>query len=174
MTRATAVTKMYRPMALTPMRDHEQALSVVRLHLPDIGRTGTLELRTERGRTSSYCVRFYVKCPETGVVRQRRLDIGDDQTLHDLVRPVIVARVRQRMQSKAAKAEAAKQRAKARADETAFLAEHPGSRRYRQTIRRAYRDSVATGEDFLIAMLSILADRPPRKRSGRPLKSRLW
>lgn len=175
MIRPTAMTTMPRLRALTAMRDREHALSVVRLHSDDIAKNGNLELRYERGRTPSYCLRFYVKCPETGAVRQRRLSIGDDTELHDIVRPAIVARVRQRMLTKAARSEAAKQREKARTAEAEFMAEHPGSRRYRQTIRRAYRDSVATGEDFLVAMLSILADRPPRKRPGRPVKnSRLW
>lgn len=156
------------------MRDREQALSVVRLHLADIGRTGTLELRTERGRKSSYCVRFRTRHPDTGATRQRRLDIGDDRELHDLVRTSIMARVRQRQQIKTARSQAAKLRRKARADELAFIAGLPGSRRYRRTVRRAYRDSFATGEDITITMMRLIAQRPPRKHAGRPLKSRLW
>ena len=174
MTRPTAVTTMPRLRTLTAMRDREHTLSVVRIHLPDIARNGTLELRYERGRKPSYSVRFRAQCPDTGVTRQHRVNIGDDPELHDVVRTVIVARVRQHMQAKAAKTEAARQRAKARADELAFIAGLPGSRRKQRTIRRAYRDSLASGEDITIEMMRIISTRPRRKRPGRPLASRLW
>ena len=174
MIRPTAMTTMHRPRVLQTMRDREQTLSVVRLHLADIARSGTLELRSERGRTSSYCVRFRVRCPETGATHQRRLDIGDDPELHDVVRSAIFTRVRQRQLIKMAKAEAARQRAKARADEATFMADQTGSRRHCRTVRRAYRDSLATGEDITISMARLLVQRPRRKRPGRPIKSRLW
>ena len=156
------------------MRDRDKALRTIRLHLPDIAKNGTLGLRWERGRKPSYCLRFYVRCPETGALRQRRIDIADDPELHDLVRTTIVMRVRKRKLAKAAKTEAAKQRKNAKTAEAAFMADHPGSRRYRRDIRRAYRESLATGQDFFIAMLNVLANRPPRKRPGRPFNSRLW
>ena len=40
----------------TRMRDREHILGVVRDHLADISRTGTLELRSERGRRPAYWV----------------------------------------------------------------------------------------------------------------------
>ena len=156
------------------MRDRENTLRLVRHHLADIGRTGTLELRTERGRTPSYCVRFRYLCPATGTVRQHRLAIGDDPELHDVVRSAIMDRVRQRWRTKAEKAEAAQRRKKAQAAEAAFMADYPVSRRQRRFVRRAYRVSLATGQHFAVALCLISASPTRPKRPGRPLKSRLW
>lgn len=156
------------------MRDREHALSVVRHYIDDIARTGTLELRCERGRRPAYCIRFRVRHPETGVVSQRRLSIGDDTELHDLVRTTIMARVRHRMQAKTAKAAAAERRKRALADEAEFMAGHPGSRRHRQHVRRAYRASLASGQHFMVEMSHLLASLPRPKRPGRPLARRLW
>mgnify|MGYP003619631873 FL=1 len=110
------------------MRDHEHALGVVRHHLDDIARTGTLEIRTERGRVPAYCVRFRYHCPITGTTRQRRLTIGDYSELHDLVRTAISERVRGRLQAKAAEDEEAKRRKNAREAEREFMTWYPGSR----------------------------------------------
>ena len=156
------------------MRDHEHTLSVVRHHLADIGRTGTLELRSERGRRPAYCIRFRVRHPETGVVRQRRLGIGDDPVLHDLVRTTIMARVRHRMQSKTAKAEAAERRKQEREAESEFMVNFPGSRSYRRQVRQAYRRSLVSGEHFIVEFAWLLARLPRPRRPGRPLASRLW
>ena len=156
------------------MRDREHILGVVRDHLADISRTGTLELRSERGRRPTYCVRFRVRHPETGVVSQRRLSIGDDTELHDLVRTTIMARVRHRMQSKTAKAEAAKRRKQAREAESEFMVNFPGSRSYRRQVRQAYRRSLVSGEHFIVEFAWLLARLPRPRRPGRPIKSRLW
>lgn len=156
------------------MRERIHALSVVRDHLADIGKTGTLELRTEAGRTPGYCLRFRYRGPITGTVQQRRLAIGDDHELHDLVRTAISERVRGRLQAKAAKAEAVKRRKRAREAEREFMSWYPGSRRYRRHIRDAYRKSIASGKDFMIEIYHLLASLPRRKRPGRPLASRLW
>ena len=156
------------------MRDREHALSVVRHHLDDIGRSGMLELRSERGRRPAYCVRFRVRHPETGVVSQRRLSIGDDPVLNGLVRTAISERVRGHLQAKAAKPAAAERRKRALADEAEFMAGHPGSRRHRQHVRRAYRASLASGQHFMVEMSRLLASLPRSKRPGRKFKSRLW
>lgn len=156
------------------MFNRENALRILRLHADDIARTGTLELRSDRGSDPVYCARFRCCDPVTDTVRQRRLTIGDDPELHDIVRNVIRTRVLKKRQAKTAKAEAAKRHQRARAAEAAFMAEHPGSRRFRQRVRRAYRESQATGDDFLTVLLLMRSDRPTRKRPGRPLKSRLW
>lgn len=156
------------------MRDREHVLGVVRHHLADIGRTGTLELRSERGRRPAYCVRFRYHCPITGTTRQRRLVIGDDRELHDIVRTAIMARVRHRMQSKTAKAEAAERRKRAREAESEFMVNFPGSRSYRRQVRQAYRRSLVSGEHFIVEFAWLLARLPRPRRPGRPLKSRLW
>lgn len=156
------------------MRDREHILGVVRNHLADIRRTGTLELRSERGRRPAYCVRFRYRCPATGATRQHRLSIGDDPMLHDLVRSAITERLRGRLRAKAAKAEAAERRKQARAEEAKFMTFFPGSRSYRRQVRRAYRRSLASGQDFIIEMYDLLVSLPRRKRPGRPIKSRLW
>ena len=156
------------------MRDRNATLCTIRHQLADIGRTGTLELRCERGRTPSYSVRFRYRCLITGATRQRRLAIGDDPVLHDLVRSVITERVRGRLQAKAAKAEAAKRRKQAREAESEFMVNFPGSRSYRRQVRQAYRRSLVSGEHFIVEMYNLLASLPRRKRPGRPIKSRLW
>jgi len=156
------------------MRDREQTLQIVRRHIADIGRTGTLELRSERGRSPAYCVRFRVKSSETGATRQYRLTIGDDAELHDIVRTAIVDRVRQQMRAKAAKVEAAKLRKNAGAAEREFVTWYPGSRSYRRQVRQAYRRSLVSGQDFIFELFRLLVALPRRKRPGRPLKNRLW
>ena len=156
------------------MRDREHILGVVRDHLADISRTGTLELRSERGRRPAYCVRFRYRCPATGATRQHRLSIGDDPMLHDLVRSAITERLRGRLRAKAAKAEAAERRKQARAEEAKFMTFFPGSRSYRRQVRRAYRRSLASGQGFIIEMYKLLVSLPRRKRPGRPQRSRLW
>ena len=156
------------------MRDREHVLGVVRHHLADIGRTGTLELRSERGRRPAYCVRFRYHSPITGTTRQRRLVSGDDRELHDIVRTAIMARVRHRMQSKTAKAEAAERRKRAREAESEFMVNFPGSRSYRRQVRQAYRRSLVSGEHFIVEFAWLLARLPRPRRPGRPLKSRLW
>lgn len=156
------------------MRNREKALQVVHAHYSDIERTGTLELRTERGRVPSFCVRFRVICPETGTTKQRRLTIGDDPELHNLVRTAILTRVRNQIRANAAKAEAAKQRKQARSEEVAFMADYSASRRQTRIIRRAYRNSVSSGKPFPIALYIEFASLPLRKRPGRPLANRLW
>ncbi len=65
----------------------------VRRHIADIATTGTMELRTERGRTPSYCVRFRVNAPDGGPRRQRRITLGDDEEALRLVRTAISERV---------------------------------------------------------------------------------
>ena len=156
------------------MHDRKHVLGVVRHHLADIGRTGTLELRSERGRRPAYCVRFRYHSPITGTTRQRRLVIGDDRELHDLVRSAITERVRGRLQAKAAKAEAAVRRKKAREAENEFMVNFPGSRNYRRQVRQAYRRSLVSGEHFIVEFAWLLARLPRPRRPGRPLKSRLW
>ena len=156
------------------MRDRAHALSVVQHYLDDIGRTGTLELRSERGRRPAYCVRFRYRRPDTGGMRQRRLVIGDDPVLHDLIRGAITERVRGRLRAKAAKAEAAVRRKKAREAESEFMTFFPGSRSYRRQVRRAYRRSLVSGQHFIVEFAWLLARLPRPKRPGRPLKSRLW
>ena len=156
------------------MRDREHALRIVRIHSDDIARTGTLELRTERGRMPAYSLRFRYRCPVTGATRQRRLVIGDDRELHDIVRAAISERVHGQLQAKSAKAEAAKRRKQARAEEVKFMTFFPGSRSFRRQVRQAYRRSLASGQDFIIEMYDLLVSLPRRKRSGRPQKSRLW
>ena len=156
------------------MRDREHTLGVVRDHLADISRTGTLELRSERGRRPTYCVRFRVRHPETGVVSQRRLSIGDDPVLNGLVRTAISERVRGHLQAKAAKAAAAERRKQAREAENEFMVNFPGSRSYRRQVRQAYRRSLVSGQHFIVEMYDLLVSMPRRKRPGRPLKSRLW
>ena len=156
------------------MRDRNATLGLVRDHLTDIGRTGTLELRCERGRRPAYCVRFRYHCPITGATHQRRLSIGDDTELHDLVRTTIMARVRHRMQAKTAKAAAAKRRKQAREAESEFMVNFPGSRSYRRQVRQAYRRSLVSGEHFIVEFAWLLARLPRPRRPGRPIKSRLW
>lgn len=156
------------------MRDREHALGVVRHHLDDIRRTGTLELRKESGRTPGYCLRFRCRCPTMGTVRQRRLAMGDDPEINEIVRDAIVERISTRLRAKAAKAEAAKRRKQARADEAEFMTFYPGSRSYRRQVRQAYRRSLVSGKEFLLEFYWLLASQPRRKRPGRPPKSRLW
>lgn len=156
------------------MLDREHALGVVRHHLADISRTGTLELRCERGRRPAYCVRFRYHCPITGATHQRRLSIGADTELHDLVRTPIFERVRGHLQAKAAKAEAAERRNQVRESERKFMNSFPGSRSYRRQVRLAYKRSLASGQDFIIEMYDLLASLPRPRRPGRPLASRLW
>ena len=156
------------------MRDREHTRGVVRDHLADISRTGTLELRSERGRRPAYCVRFRYPSPDTGAMRQRRLAIGDDPVLHDLVRTAISERVRGHLQAKAAKAEAAERRKQARAEEAKFMTFFPGSRSYRRQVRQAYRRSIESGTQFILELYRILMSLPRPRRPGRPLKSRLW
>ena len=158
----------------TRMRDREHTLGVVRDHLADISRTGTLELRSERGRRPAYCVRFRYPSPDTGAMRQRRLAIGDDPVLHNLVRTAIMARVRHRMQSKTAKVEAAERRNQVRESERKFMTSFPGSRSYRRQVRQAYRRSLVSGEHFIVEFAWLLARLPRPRRPGRPIKSRLW
>ena len=156
------------------MSDRAHVLGVVRHHLADIGKTGTIKLRIEPGRTPGYCLRFRYRHPITGTVRQRRLALGDDPEIHEIVRNAILERINARLRAKAAKTEAAKQRKQARADEAEFMTFYPGSRSYRRHVRDAYRKSIASGKDFMIEMYNLLASLPRRKRPGRPLTSRLW
>lgn len=157
------------------MRNRKQTLETTQFHLPDISRNGTLELRSEPGRKPSFCVRFRIYCPETGANRQRRLNIGDDPELHDLVRTAIMTRVRNQIRAKAAKNEAAKQRKQAQAAEDAFMDTIlTTSRRKRQMWRRAFRNSHLSGEPLAISLYKECARAPAPKRPGRPLKSRLW
>ena len=156
------------------MRDREHILGVVRDHIADISRTGTLELRSERGRRPAYCVRFRYHSPITGTTRQRRLVIGDYRKLHDLVRSAITERIRGRLRARAAKAEASKRRKQAREAESEFMVNFPGSRSYRRQVRQAYRRSLVSGEHFIVEFAWLLARLPRPRRPGRPLKSRLW
>ena len=156
------------------MLDREHALGVVRHHLADISRTGTLELRCERGRRPAYCVRFRYRSPATAATRQRRLSIGDDAECHNIVREAISGRVRERLRAKAVQAEAAKRRKQAQEAESEFMTFFPGSRSYRRQVRRAYKNSLRSGQDFMIEMYNLLVSLPRRKRPGRPLSSRLW
>ena len=156
------------------MRDREHALGVVRHHLDDIRRTGTVELRKEPGRTPGYCLRFRYRHPITSPVRQRRLALGDDPEINEIVRDAIVERISARLRTKAAKTEAAKRRKNAREAEREFMTWYPGSRSYRRQVRQAYRRSLVSGQDFIIEMYDLLISLPRRKRPGRPLASRLW
>ena len=144
----------------------------VKRHLADISATGTLELRTERGREPCFCVRFRVANPDGGPRRQRRIAIGDDAESHRLVRGAITDRTIKRLSAKSKRGEEAAARKRERDNRYGGLGRLINSRRKGKIYERAKK--LAARHKFPIVLMLITLQIGRKSRGGRPLKSRLW
>ena len=156
--------------------DRVTAFRAIEASISDIARNGTLVCRNEPGRAPSWSLRFRNIVPETGARKHRRIDLGNDVELIDLARQAIGCRKRKRAEGREADAACAEESKQRRTMERELMNQTEGSRRYRQAVRGAFRDYCAvepqpTVESFLYRLDEYDLSR---RRSGRPLKSRLW
>ena len=156
--------------------DRAQTLQAIQGSIPAIARNGALVCRNEPGRRPGYSLRFRITCPKTGARKQRRLDLGDDAELIELVRQAVACRKRRRAENHEAEVARAEESKRRRAMERELMNQTEGSRRYRQGVRKAFREFCAAVPkpdlDEASAYVSGLALK--RRGPGRPLKSRLW
>ena len=156
--------------------DRERAIRAIEDNLPAIAKNGTLVCRNEPGRQPSWSLRFRAIVPEAGARKHRRIDLGDDAELIALVRQAIDCRERIRAERHATDAARSEEARRLRAMEDEVMAEVEGSRRYRQGVRKAYREycAAAPKPDLNDARAYIGGLTLARRSPGRPLKSRLW
>lgn len=156
--------------------DRAKIFAALQASIRDGARNGALIRRTEPGRHPAYAFRFRAKDPATGAVRQRSIALGNDPVLLEAAGRVVAIHRHSRERRKATKVQQAEQRQRARTLEAEVMQSIPGSRRYRQAVRRTLRQQVRnvpdlTSREFLACAGSLVQHR---RRPGRPYRPRLW
>mgnify|MGYP003604760791 CR=1 FL=1 len=158
------------------MLDRVKAAQAIEANIPAICRNGSLTLRKEQGRQPSFCIRFRTTSPDTGALKQRSINLGQDEELIAGIREAISIRTRMREEKRLAKAKRAECRQRYRPLEAALRGKIKGSRRYRESIKKALWTYCANEPnpnlDVFLAGLDDLGLR--RRRRGRPYARRLW
>ena len=156
--------------------DRERAIRAIEDNLPAIAKNGTLVCRKDPGCAPSWSLRFREVSSAEGVQKHRRIHLGEDAQLIELVRKVVECRERIRAERRAADAAHSEETRRQRTMEDAVMAETEGSRRYRQRVRKAFREFCAATPkpDLNDARAYIGGLALSRRSPGRPLKSRLW
>lgn len=156
--------------------DRAQTLQVIEDSISAIAKNGSLACRNEHGRNPSYSLRFRDYDPEAGARKQRRINLGNEVELIALVRQAIGCRKRRHAEKHETDAARSEEARRLRAMEGELMAEVEGTRRYRQGVRKAYREycAAAPKPDLNDARAYIGGLTLARRSPGRPLKSRLW
>ena len=134
-----------------------------------------LTRRRNRDGTFSFNFRFRETTAD-GARRQKSINLDRDPILVSGAKEAIAGRRYLLAQSRAKKAVATARRRRVRAIEVEVMTHITGSRRYRQSVRRAFRercqsDPLPTAQEFLAGLEGL---KLKRRRAGRPYKHRLW
>ena len=156
--------------------DRGQTIQAIEDNLSAIAKNGTLACRKDPGRTPCWSLRFRDVSSAGAARRHRRIHLGEDDALIELVRKVVECRARIRAERHSTDAARSEEARRLRAMEHEVIAEAKGSRRYRQGVRKAFGEycAVASKPDLDDARAYIGGLALARRSPGRPLKSRLW
>lgn len=134
-------------------------------------------LARRRNRDGSWSVNFrFREVAADGKRQQRSINLGRDPILVSGAQEAVALRRYTFAQGRAQKAVITARRRRVRAIEVEVMPHITGSRRYRQAVRRAFRercqnDPLPTAQEFLAGLDGL---KLKRRRAGRPLKHRLW
>ena len=109
--------------------DREQTIQAIENNLPAIAKNGMLGCRKDPGRAPRWSLRFRDVSSAGAARKHRRIDLGDDVELIELVRQVIDCRERIRAEGREAAAARSEEARRLRAMEHELMAETEGSRR---------------------------------------------
>ena len=156
--------------------DRGQTIQAIEDNLSAIAKNGSLVCRKDPGRTPSWSLRFRAVSSAGAARKHRRIDLGDEVELIALVRQAIGCRKRRHAEKHETDAARSEEARRLRAMEGELMAEVEGTRRYRQGVRKAYREycAAAPKPDLDDARAYIGGLELARRSPGRPLKSRLW
>ena len=156
--------------------DRGQTIQAIEASLSSIAKNGTLVCRKDSGRAPSWSLRFRDVSSAGAARKHRRINLGDDAQLIELVRQAIGCRKRKHAEKHETDAARADEAKRLRAMEAQLMEGTKGSRRYRQGVRKAFWEFCAAtpkpDSDEVRAYIDGLA--LSRRSPGRPLKSRLW
>ena len=132
--------------------------------------------RQNRDGTWSWNMRFREPADGTGLRRQKSINLGRDPILVSGAQEAVALRRYTLAQNHARMAVVVARRRRVRAIEVEVMGHITGSRRYRQGVRRAFRehcaiDPLPTADEFLAGLDGL---KLKRRRTGRPYKRRLW
>ena len=158
------------------MLDQVKTALAIEANIHAIARHGYLVPCTKPGCPPSYRIRFRVARSKSGKTAHRSITLGSDPKLLFLAREAIAIKELTRTTRMANKARHADFLNRMRILEAEIMPQITGSRRYRQSVRKALREYCSgspapSANDFLAG---IAPPRPRRRRGGRPLRSRLW
>ena len=134
-------------------------------------------LAKRRNRDGTYSFNFrYRERASGGTRRQRSINVDNDPVLVTGAQEAIALSRLYRARKRAKAAQDSARRKHVRAIEVGVMSKVTGSRRYRQSVRRAFRERCATDpmptvQEFLDGLDGL---KLKRRRAGRPIKNRLW
>ena len=134
-------------------------------------------LAKRKNRDGSYSFNFrYRERATDGTRLQRSINVDNDPVLVTGAQEAIALSRLYRARKRAQAAQASARRKHIRAIEVEVMPHITGSRRYRQAVRRAFRercqnDPLPTAQEFLASLDGL---KLKRRRAGRPYKRRLW
>lgn len=134
-----------------------------------------LTRRRNRDGTFSFNFRFREVAAD-GTRRQKSINLDRDPILVSGAQEAVALRRYTLAQGRAKLAVITARRRRVRAIEVEVMTHITGTRRYRQAVRRAFRercatDPLPTAQEFLAGLDGL---KLKRRRAGRPLKRRLW
>lgn len=143
--------------------------------MPHLEANCWLTQRKNRDGTFSYNFR-YRETATDGTRRQRSVNLDNDPVLVTGAKEGIALSRLYRARKRAQAAQASARRRRIRAIEVEIMTHITGTRRYRQAVRRAFRERCATDplptvQEFLAGLDGL---KLKRRRAGRPYKHRLW
>lgn len=139
--------------------------------------TSNCWLTRRRNRDGSWSVNFrFREATADGKRQQRSINLGRDPILVSGAQEAVALRRYTLAQGRAKLAVITARRRRIRAIEVGVMSMVTGSRRYRQSVRRAFRercqnDPLPTAQEFLAGLDGL---KLKRRRAGRPYKHRLW
>ena len=134
-------------------------------------------LARRRNRDGSWSVNFrFREVAADGTRRQKSINLDRDPILVSGAQEAVALRRYTLAQGRAKLAVITARRRRIRAIEEEVMTHITGSRRYRQAVRRTFRercatDPLPTAQEFLAGLDGL---KLKRRRAGRPLKRRLW
>ena len=158
-----------------PRFDNCVAADAMEAALPHLEANCWLAKRKNRDGTFSFNFR-YRETAADGTRRQRSINVDNDPVLVTGAQEGIALSRLYRAQRRAQAAQTSARRRRVQAIEVEVMTHITGSRRYRQAVRRAFRerchnDPLPTAQEFLAGLDGL---KLKRRRAGRPLKRRLW
>ena len=158
-----------------PRFDNCIAAEAMEAALPHLRANCWLAKRKNRDGTYSFNFRYRERATD-GTRRQRSINVDNDPVLVTGAQEAIALSRLYRARKRAQAAQASARRKHVRALEIQMMAHVSGSRRYRQSVRRAFRERCATDplptvQEFLDGLDGL---KLRRRRAGRPYKHRLW